>query len=202
MAFNLGNLGRDPFQDREYYSGEVVSVDDPDNLGRIKVRITPLFDAAWSLDQLPLINMAPSAGMYIQPSIGTFVVIDFRGTIYEGFYVANFVNKVDADKFDDSNLNDSFNLISRGTTIHGKYDGSFLEIKTPNFSIKDENGVVELTATTDITINSTGTVNIKHAAGALTVDGTFVVPKTSGPLNSIIVCPLTGQPHSGNVCSP
>ena len=108
--------------------------------------------------------MLPSTGMYIKPEIDEYVLVTFKGSIYEGFYQVNAVNTTDVGKLAASNLGESFIFNMHETYITGKYDGSYLKIATPKFEIIDNNG----------------SVSINHLQGLLELSGNAVVPNSNG----------------------
>lgn len=200
----------------ETYVGKVTKNDD--DLGRIKCNIPELFEGL-SVNDTPWIQMAPSTGAYIKPEIGEYVTIEFRGSIYEGFYISNSVNSTDVNKIlSGSDLNKSFVINLHESVIKGKYDGSQLIIETPNFKIENEDNKVKI----ELGLNNkpgdmeilTSQGNIKITAGGMMpLGGTVILDglaqgiKIGGALaimscNDLPSCLISGAPHAIGTAIP
>jgi len=157
------------------YIGTVLS--ESDDKGRVKAMISPLFDGL-STDALPWISMASDVRFLAKPKEGDKIGIEFRGSVYEGFYTRVFVNDVKVDVV--GNLGDGFIIDLDQVQIFGKYNGSELDLVTPEFTIEIRNG--------ESTLKGKGVVNIDSQMMVLNQG-------TAPMLNQMTPCQYSGSPH-------
>lgn len=165
---------------RYEWVGEVVSLESD---GDIKVMIDPLFKGLKKED-LPLIHMSGSTGIYIRPQIGDKVVVQFRNSIYEGFYTENLTRKNKSIPVD--NLSSGFVIDMDKVKIYGKYDGTY---------------IVEVADKKVIEVDILGKVTIDHKS-LFELKGNAVVPSVQGSLNCLGLCMWTGYLHTGKLVTP
>ena len=177
MDFNLQNLLLQ-HMDKSLYVGNVV---ERDSTGRIKVQIEPLFEGL-STDDLPWIVASTSTNSVTIPKNGDLVLIEFRGSIYEGFYKSLFFSENLRDNLSIDDLSTGFELNFDMIKIFGNYDGSSYTLQTPTF-----------------------TVNIDGASGKMSIEGPGMLEMISDfislnagafpMLNAQTPCQFTGGPH-------
>jgi len=192
MDFNIDELVRPNMIEDKEFAGTVVAMPDPqDSMGRIKVRIEPLFgDEATGIptEDLPWISMGGDTNVHTKPVVGDIVVVRFRGTIYEGFYSYAYIsaNKLDKLKLKTlptpSDLGSGFELSLDKIAIYGTYDGNNFDIFTPNFTLSIDNQAQTAT------LQGKGQVTI---SGSLTVINSGTAPV----LNTQTLCQYSGLPH-------
>lgn len=197
----LDRLRKEPYFTRETYVGEVL--ENADNLGRIKVMIPSLFDGL-NVNDLPWINMEPSVNCIVKPETGKKVLVQFKGSIYEGFYNANYITDSTAGDVGVENFDDFFIFNCHGVKIYGKYDGSVLKIESDNLKITDENGQVNIDTGSGqslISMDNLGNVTIDHKL-IFELKGSAVIPTGQGGLCALPFCVVTGTPHTGTQLAP
>lgn len=194
------------FTDLDYsltqiYIGVVVDNNDPEKLGRCRIRVFNIFDTIpehhipWAVPDFDFIGS--NKGSFIVPPVGCIVSVYFdRGEIYLPRYTNKVLNtqqlpsRKDVDYpdnmvFFETDNGDSFELNRRRRTATYTHSSG-----------------------TQIFINADGSVNINSVANIttnhedlLTINGNVVTPTGIGPLCAVPICPLTGAFHTGTVCN-
>lgn len=186
-----------------YYIGVVVDVDDPEKLGRCRIRVSNVFgddisddDLPWSIPESSFIGSLK--GSFIVPPVDTLVYVRFdKGEIYLPVYGAKVLNteQLPTNKDDDYPNNMIFFETEAGDSF---------EINKKQHTAKythSSGTTVKISATGSVSIDSVDEVNVTHVNN-LFVDGSNVVPEGVGPLCALSSCLFTGAPHTGRTCLP
>lgn len=186
-------LNREVNEDYNYiYVGEVVDINDPMKIGRVKVKVINLFDEIVTAD-IPWFLPCQSFvdGAFSVPNVGDYVEAFFeRGDIYCGKYFAKAVNK---NQIPTQASTDYPNTIVLFETEKGSY--CTLNKSTGEYKIVQKNTQITIDADGKVEINSPD-VTIK--GGQLKVDGTVTPAADSGGFNCLPNCLFTGGIHRGN----
>jgi len=186
-------LTRDYKDDYSYdYQGIVVDNNDPEKIGRCKVRVYNLFtdsipdsDLPWSLPENTLFD-----GSFVVPPIGAIVNVRFdRGDIYCPIYTTKVV--------------DRNNLPSQRLTNYPDTMVFFQTSKGDYFTVDRSDGSVVVNSK-KITFNvGTAKVIIDGNAGTVQIDGkmNMVTPTGSGGFCALPFCLFTGTSHTGDMVS-
>lgn len=184
------------------YIGIVEDNNDPERLGRCRIRVynvfdpLPVEDLPWAVPDFGFIGS--TKGSFIVPVVGTIVSVYFdRGEIYLPRYTTKVLNKNQLPTNKDVNYPD--NMIFFETD-----EGESFEINraTQETTYTHSSGTkIKINANGTIDINSAQDVNITHVNN-LFVDGSTVTPEGVGPLCAIPSCLFTGAPHTGRTCLP
>ncbi len=223
------------------YVGKVVSNNDPEKLGRCKIKVFGIFDEIPNDDlpwAIPDFNFVGSTiGSFVVPPVNTIVRVYFdHGDIYLPHYSTKVIEKsklsnkrlenypdtmilFETDEGDYLTMNrktkkfvfhhNSGNEVSinnKGDTdilIKGDKDQKVFKDETHtvlgDHIIKNGNiAKIKIDSLGNIDIDG-GIVTIGHSI-MLNVKGTSVIPTGTGPLNALPTDPITGVPHSGNIC--
>lgn len=209
------------------YVGKVEDNDDPDRIGRCKIRVPGIFDniqvedLPWAYPDQTFIGS--KKGNFIIPPVDTLVNVYFeKGDIYEPRFTSKVIDK--ANLIFTADIDDDY----PDTMVFFETDqGDYFKVnrRTGEFKIKsaagasitiDQNGSVRITTTGsdtgDLNVTLEGDCNINADKVTispattnliLTVNtplGGNVAPNPlGGPFNALIVDPLTGSPHQGSI---
>jgi hypothetical protein len=224
------------------YVGKIVDNDDPEKLGRCKVRVYGIFDNVipdsdlpWAVPDFNFIGS--TMGNFVVPPKNTIVQVYFdHGDIYFPHYSTKVI---ESSKLSSKRLEDYPDTMILFETDEGDYltmnrksgkfvfhhnSGNNLEINRKGdvdilvngnkeeLVKKDEthtvlgDHVIKNGNIAKITIDRIGNVTIEggivkidHTV-MLNVTGQSVIPTGVGPLNALPQDPVTGLPHSGNIC--
>lgn len=198
----------DEFRDYypEMYTGKVVSNQDPEKLGRCRVRVYNIFDDTipdgdipWAIPDMTFLGS--KVGNFIVPPIGAIVNVYFdKGDIYTPRYTTKAVDKSNLPKqrlknypnnivFHETDNGDYFTLDrTTGETIINHRTGSSIKINI--------DGSVTVNSSLQVDINAK-IVNIKGDE-KVPIGGGVVVPNPSGgSMNCLPICPMLGLVHQG-----
>lgn len=184
------------------YVGEVVDINDPLKIGRVKVKVINLFDEIVNAD-IPWFLPCQSFvdGAFSVPNVGDYVETYFeRGDIYCPKYFAKAVNK---NQIPSQASKDYPNTIVLFETEKGSYctinksTGEYKIVQsTGSQLLVGEDGSIEMDVkSTKIVIDKDGKVEIK--APEVKISGTSVggVPGGSGGFCVLPNCLFTGATH-------
>jgi len=183
------------------FLGAVEDNNDPEKLGRCRIRVFTIFDPIptnllpWAIPDFGFVGS--KKGSFIVPTIGTIVNVYFEnGELYLPRYSTKILNsrQLPTNKnvdypdnmiFFETDNGDSFELNRRrGTATYTHSSGTTIHIQA--------DGSVDVTSVANITTN--------HEQD-LTVNGNTVVATGIGPLCAIPICPFSGAAHTGTVCN-
>jgi hypothetical protein len=195
-------LSEDPHDVFHYiYTGEVVDNNDPQKLGRLKIKVINLFDTLTTAD-IPWANPTQSLhdGSFCIPEKGQFLEVFFdHGDIYSPYYIGHALNKNQIP----SHLKDSYpNTILLYQTKQGNF--CTINRNTGEFHITCQTGAkITMKVTGEIDIESPFMVDIKAPIVKIehTASGTVLPDPTGGPFNCLINDPITGMLHQGQIAS-
>jgi phage baseplate assembly protein gpV len=157
------------------YKGEVTNVDDPEGLGRIKIKITALFgekfETNWALPKAVLAGN--DAGEWMIPDVGDNVWVEFQfgdrnaPAWYGGFWTTKNKPPSEAEK--------NIRLIKS---------------KKGHIIIFDDN-------TNKLTIKSIGDMDVLVEKGNVIIKGLFIkmCDANGNVLTDKVMCPVLGAPH-------
>lgn len=205
----------------QFYEGKVVDNNDPDKLGKCKIRVYGQFsdnipdsDLPWAIPDFNFIGS--EMGSFVVPPIGTIVKVYFRNNeIYSPYYSTKVINKnnMPSNKDDDypntmvffeTDNGDHFIInrktgevdirFSSGTTINNLIDGT-LNINTENTQLGGGN--INIFGQSQINIKSGLKITIDSAS--IEFPPGVVAPTGNGPLCAMPMDPLTGLPQTGTL---
>ena len=192
LATNFLNQHDEKFD--EEYTGLIVDNNDPEKLGRCKIKVYGVFDEVdtkdlpWALPDFSFVGSL--VGSFIVPPIGCIVRVSFEnGELYFPKYSKKVVNKQKLPKNKDKNYpnNMIFFETDKGTSFE-------IDRTTDETVFTHAKGL-------QVTIDALGIATITPN-NLFILKGSTVVPDTLGPFNCIGVCPLTKQPHAGTISNP
>lgn len=201
----------------DFYSGKVEDNNDPEQLGRCRIRVygvhsseIPTSDLPWSTPDMQFIGS--KVGSFIVPPIDAIIQVYFdKGDLYNPKYTTkvltgNLPNDIEEDYpntmvFFETDNGESFKINRKsGTTIYRHSSGTMFTI--------NENGDIEIATTPstsgNLTINVKGDVEILSDTiqmGATGFTSTVTPDATGGPMNCLPVCPFGGAIHQGKICT-
>jgi hypothetical protein len=144
--------------------GKVVDNNDPRKLGRIKVMIDSLFGGI-SINHLPwvspiksvLLGSNSSTSHFSVPEIGTFVIVKFEKTVYNGYYIGEIQSLPTHQSLFDENYPETYGFqdasgnyfkINKSTKTIEVYHSSGTHI------VIDQQGNISIQAVGDVNINA------------------------------------------------
>jgi len=185
----------------EFYVGKVVNNNDPDRVGRCRIRVFGVFEADVPDNELPwampdFTFIGSKMGSFIVPPIDTIVRVYFdKGNINLPHYTVKVVDKNNLPS--QKNTNYPNNMVMFETD-----EGDYLTInRQTKETIYHHNSDTEIKIDRmgNVTVKSTGNLIFNHT-GQLKVQGLNAIPvPQGGPLCALPSCLYTGVPHSGNV---
>ena len=166
--------------------GEVTTLEDPENLGRVKVKFPHLDDQESDWSKLVTLMAGPERGVFFRPEVGDEVLVALEHGDYRRAYVLgglwSQVDKPPADDGDAKKNNWRF-IKSRSGHIIKLDDTQGSEL----IEITDKSGnhqIIIDTANKKIQVTcSTGDVEVSAASGTVKVEATTVEIKASGNMN-------------------
>lgn len=184
------------------YIGIVEDNDDPERLGRCRIRVYNVFDGIpvedlpWAVPDFGFVGSNKSS--FIVPVIGCIVSVYFdRGEIYLPRYTTKVLNVNQLPTNKDVDYPDTMVFFETD-------DGESFEInrKKQETTYTHSSGTkIKISADGTVDIDSVGELNVTHVKN-LFVDGSTVTPEGTGPLCAIPSCLFTGAPHTGRTCLP
>ncbi|MFW6272822.1 MAG: phage baseplate assembly protein V [bacterium] len=183
--------------EKEYsglYVGKVVDVNDPEKLGRCRIRVFNVFSESIPTEALPwalplqLFN-GSKKGSFTVPDEDTVVAVQFlNGNIYEPIFFLKFV--------------DSNNLPNNKDENYPKNEIFFETEEGDSFEINKGTGITKFihNSGTTIEIEKSGKVNILANQIEVKTNSSFVTPDAAkgGPFCALKFDTLTGLPLQGN----
>ncbi len=158
--------------------GEVISVTDPDNKGRIEIKVLEFVDSIWAYIINPAsLNAGVGRITYNIPALGSIVLVDMTSPYTP--LVSGVLNSTTSATFDSPDKwgwedGDGTTLVvdrAAHTFTLTHNSGAVVNI--------DAAGVVTVTTPSDMNLNSGGDVNI-DAAGDVNITGTNVGMQATG----------------------
>jgi len=202
------------------FVGVVVDVNDPEKIGRVRVRVHGVFgdnvadsDLPWAIPEFSFIGS--NTGSFLVPPINTVVYVYFTD---DEIYLPVYMNKVlNLDQLPDSRMEDYPNNLVFFETDNGDIaeintvkrtakfthaNGSKVEFNDNEVIIEHSSGsIITMDEKGDITISSVGSIKKEHGL-FLEDDGGFVIPSGVGPYMALPTCPFSGMVLTGQKCSP
>ena len=165
--------------------GEVSCLDDPENLGRVKVTFPHLGNQESDWAKLATLMAGPDRGVFFRPEKGDEVLVALEhGDYRRAYIVGSLWSKADKPPADDGNAkkNNWRFIKSRSGHIIKLDDTQGAEL----IEITDKSGnhqIIIDTANTKIQVTcQTGDVEVKAGQGAVKVEATTVEIKASGSM--------------------
>lgn len=197
------------------YTGIVEDNNDPDKLGRCRIRVYSVFgeidkkNLPWAVPKKTFIGS--TVGNFVVPKIGTLVDIEFRdGVVYNPEYSLKTFNK---NQLPDERLQDYPDTMVLWSSDDGDY--VTLNRKTKQYQFRhasgllfniDKKGNVTLDNTAgsgcDITVINKGAIQFQTASLEVANDmGAMVMPNPAGggPFCALPNCVFSGAPHQGKI---
>lgn len=172
------------------YRGEVTNVDDPEGLGRIKIKLSGLFgeqfETNWAMPKAALVG--DDAGFWMIPDVGDFVWVEFQfGDRNSPAWKGGFWT---TQKKPPKEANKNIRMIKSKSGHLFAMDDDKKE-----FTIKSV-GDMKLIVAGNLEANIEGDAKIT-AKGNVEVNGTLVklVRGQSPVICADTLCPVTGAPH-------
>ena len=195
----------------DYYNnfiGKVVDNNDPDKLGRCKIRVYGLFgkeipdsDLPWATPDMQFVGS--KVGSFIVPPKDAIVKVYFHsGDIYQPHYTTKVVDKNNMPSQRNTDYPDNMVMFQTDDndylTINRKSKETTFNHNSGTKIVIDKEGSIEITVKKDQTITTIGDLKLNHT-GSLKVQGLNATPvPQGGPLCALPSCLYTGAPHSGN----
>jgi hypothetical protein len=204
-----------------YYVGKVVDVNDPEKIGRVRVRVYGIYEDTIPDDDLPWAIQEPSflgstLGNFIVPPVDTIVNVRFsHGNIYEPIYCSKAIvkSKMPTDKdidypnnliFFETDQGDSFSInVSTKETKYKTASGDEILVDgSGNITINTTDATVgNLTVNVkgDYKVNADGSISFRSPTITAENDlGASVTPNAlGGPFCALNLCLYAGTMHQG-----
>lgn len=210
----LDNQSRSSVSEKKFYIGRVVDNNDPEKLGRCRVRIFGVFDDGkipdsdipWALHDESFTGS--NTGSFIVPPIDTIVRVYFENdNIYQPIYTSKVVDKNNISTFKDEDYPNSivFYDVDGTSLVYNRttFEWSFIHVSGLSFTIdKDGNvlvdnegsksGNIEIKAKGNVTLSSLNGNVILHAP-----KGNVKLHKqATAPVNNIPIDQVSGSPNN------
>jgi len=196
----------------DYYNtfvGKVIDNNDPDKLGRCKIRVYGVFGGEIPNDDLPWATpdmnfVGSKLGSFVVPPVDALVKVYFNaGDIYQPHYTTKVVDENNQPSQKDTDYPDNMVLFETDDgdylTVNRKTKETTFNHNSGTKIVIDKEGSIEITVRKDQTITTVGDLKLNHT-GSLKVQGIVAtpIPPPGGPLCALPSCLYTGAPHSGN----
>lgn len=173
------------------YLGIVEDNNDPQKIGRCKIRVWGLMDMVDVVDlpwMLPDFTFVGShTGSFVVPPVGCHVKVEFiNGDVYNPRYSSKII---EPDKLPRNRLKNYPNTMVMWETDSGT---------SITIDRTDDTTVFKHKSGTTFTINPNGSV-VVDPVSTFELNGSTVVPSDHGPLNCIQICPFANIPHVGTI---
>ena len=214
------------FNDNKFHPAKIIANNDPEELGRVKVRVYGIYDDTIPDDDLPwavpdFTFIGSSLGSFIVPTVDTIVNVYFEN---DDMYLPKYTTKVlqkDSLKDMSANYTDDY---PDTMVFFETENGDYFKInrKTKKMTFRHASGLI---ITTDkdgkIIIDNTTTegaldIRIAGDTNLYSQGDTKITTGPSGRIrlisgdgstrnwvpNTMAVCPVTGLPHGGTTAIP
>ena len=182
MSCGNGTLRKDSFAYSGIYRGEVVSTADPDQVGRIRVRVFGIFEDTIATANLPWAVPAQAVftgsgsgyGRWAVPEVGTHVFVFFEGQdVYQPVYFAEAPSKVYGQPTERTTNYPTRKVLktANGIVIYIDDTAKVIQLTHPSGKSLQMDGSGNITINAaNVTVNASGKVDLT-AAGNVTVSG-------------------------------
>lgn len=197
-----------------FYTGRIEDNNDPDKLGRCRIRVFGQFGDEIPTSDLPWANpdftfIGSNLGSFVVPPIDTLVKVYFeQDDVYRPMYTTKVVdrNNLSSEKDEDypstmvlfeSDLGDYFKInTSTGESTYRHASGVILTINKEGEitldSSRTEVGKYVLNVKGNVEISSDGDVSVEAPKGKIKLGGSTATQ----PVCNLPVCIFSGAPHS------
>lgn len=205
----------------KFFVAKVTNNNDPDKLGRCQVMVYGQFDGIpesdlpWAVPDFTFIGS--SIGSFIVPEIGSIVNVYFKDNdVYLPHYTTKVIDKNNLSKekdedypdtmvFFETNQGDYFKLNRKSGEMIFRHNSGFLmsvdekgKVKIDNTNVDITGGTIEIEALSNITIKTSMQIELDGSI-IKTPIGIVAPDPLGGLMNALLIDPLTGLQHSGNM---